>query len=704
MKGILLFAFGLFFSLCLTGQDIVTNQAQKKSVVLEEFTGYRCGFCPEGHAIGNEIKKDNPGRVILVNVHAGGYASPGTNAPDYRTDEGESLDDYAVVSGYPSGTVNRRYVNGDLDYSRSAWASVAEDVLKESSPVNVGAMTSYDETTRTLTIVTEVYFTKDSEESTNRLIIALLQDNIIGPQSGASGNPDDVVGSQYRHSHMLRDYLTGEFGLEIPQTTAGTLFRDTQVYQIPMDFRNIPVVIDDLELGIYVSNTQTDIQNGILLGLNDMNDGDNAPLYVDQDGIELAKNLTSTGTGVFSTALYAFYPGTEDYTIQVSADSPSDWSMEYTIAGNTYSGDATVTLDQNAIQNLDFNVQTGTSGVGNYQITVFPNSAPDAKAEFEFTALYDCTDLLINGESNRGDGMPIDPSGWEQFYVDAFESNGTQKFGATDADVWKTLAANGALEGINNIYMNIGWTFPAYTDDMVTALIPFLQGGGNIFMAGQDVAWDIMDNTGSQYAKDFMNNYLRVNYIDDGNASNNPVTANENGIFNDIPTFQLNDYYGGTANDYFYPDQLEPLDESESAFTYNNTNKIGAVYSDDDVYKVVYFGFGLEMIEDEEIRNALMQRVHDYFYGIVDNKDVDLLSGSIQIVPNPISNHDLNLINDSDRTDISFHIVNSLGQRVFVGNVDRVGVNTYDLETLESGLYFLKMETNEGTVSKAFIK
>ncbi len=708
MKRILLLIFGTFSFLGLMGQDLVTTQAQKKSVVLEEFTGLNCTFCPDGHRIANEMKDANPNRVILVNVHAGSFASPGSGQPDYRVDEGVAFDNFVGVGGYPSGTVNRRMVDGDLDYSRSLWASLGDDLLQESSPVNVGAMTSYDEMTRTLTVVSEVYYTANSPEPTNRLIIALMQNNIIGPQVGAARNPDDVVGSQYRHGHMLRDYLTGEFGLEIPMTTAGTVFRDTQVYQIPDMFRDIPVVVDDLELGVYVANTQTDIQNGVLVGLNDMDDGNNAPIYIDYSGLDnLAKNITSAGSGDFSTEIFALYPGTENYSVQVDAVAPSDWVMEYTIGGNTYSGDATVSMDQNIEYRTLFNVQPGSSGVGTYMITIFPNSDRDAEIVFEFTALYDCADLLINGESTRGDGQNIGPAGWESYYNDAFVSNGTQKFGATNSDVWKALAANNDLEGINNIYLNIGWTFPAYTDAMVDALIPFMEAGGNIFVAGQDIAWDIMANTNparSAYSRNFLNNYLNVDYVGDGDASNNPVTADADGIFSDMADFQLSDYYGGSANNYFYPDQLGLRADSRAAFNYNNTNRIGAVYGDNGTYKVVYFGFGLEMIDDVDTRNALMQRVYDYFYGIVNNEDLDLATGDIRVVPNPISNHTLTFINDSEHLNIPFTVVDGIGRTIYNGVTAGTGVNSYELSGLRSGVYFLNFQVKDELVSKPFVK
>ena len=149
MRTILLTLVVLSTVLTLSAQDIVTTKGQRKSVVLEEFTGLNCTFCPDGHRRAKLIQDAYPGRVVLLNVHAGGFAVPNGNQPDYRTADGIQLDSYVGITGYPSGTVNRRTFDGDLDYSRTVWANYADIIVEETSPVNVGARTEYDEATRT---------------------------------------------------------------------------------------------------------------------------------------------------------------------------------------------------------------------------------------------------------------------------------------------------------------------------------------------------------------------------------------------------------------------------------------------------------------------------------------------------------------------------------------------------------------------------
>ena len=65
-------------------------------------------------------------------------------------------------------------------------------VLAESSPVNVAAQATLDLSTAQLTVVVEAYYTGNGTGATNYLNVAVLQDGIVGPQSGSGANPSQV--------------------------------------------------------------------------------------------------------------------------------------------------------------------------------------------------------------------------------------------------------------------------------------------------------------------------------------------------------------------------------------------------------------------------------------------------------------------------------------------------------------------------------
>ena len=221
----------VFFTLLpsfLKAQEYVSTQPQNRNVLIEEFTGRNCGYCPDGHRIANQIMANNPGRVWAVNIHAG-YYSPITY-PNMNTIDGTSITNGFVIGSFPAGHVNR---STPVYLGRHEWESHTNTQLAQQSEVNVAGFVTLNHTTRTAEITVEVYYTANSSQSTNYLTIMMLQDSILGSQSGSSYNPSQIMNGQYVHQHILRDVVTSTWGDEISPTTAGSLITKNYTYQIP---------------------------------------------------------------------------------------------------------------------------------------------------------------------------------------------------------------------------------------------------------------------------------------------------------------------------------------------------------------------------------------------------------------------------------------------------------------------------------------
>ena len=221
----------IFFTLLpsfLKAQEYVSTQPQNRNVLIEEFTGRNCGYCPDGHRIANLIVANNPGRVWAVNIHAGGY-SPVTY-PNMNTTDGTTITSGFGIGGFPAGHVNRSTAN---DLGRDQWESHTNTQLAQQAEVNVAGFVTLNHATRTAEITVEVYYTANSSQSTNYLTIMMLQDSILGSQSGNYYNPSQMLNGQYVHQHVLRDVVTSTWGDEISPTTAGTLITKNYTYQIP---------------------------------------------------------------------------------------------------------------------------------------------------------------------------------------------------------------------------------------------------------------------------------------------------------------------------------------------------------------------------------------------------------------------------------------------------------------------------------------
>ena len=227
-------------------QTFVSTTPENKNVILEEFTGIYCTFCPDGHLIAQGLHDANPNDVFLINIHTGGYANPnGPNDPDFNCLYGAAIAANSGLAGYPAGTVNRATFNGispqgspgTTALSRGDWAAASADIMSQPSYVNVAAQASYDMSTGLLTVNTETYYTSTTT-NINVLHVAVVQNNVPGPQTGASTyNPGAIISGPwsptYNHQHMFRHLMDGANGLEFNVTTAGTFVPNTHTWQMP---------------------------------------------------------------------------------------------------------------------------------------------------------------------------------------------------------------------------------------------------------------------------------------------------------------------------------------------------------------------------------------------------------------------------------------------------------------------------------------
>ena len=230
----------------VNAQTFVSTTPENKNVVLEEFTGIYCTFCPDGHVIGQGLHDSYPNDIFLINIHTGGYSNPnGPSDPDFNSNHGAAIAANSGLAGYPAGTVNRHvFPNitpqgsaGTTALSRGDWGAASTEIMSQASPVNVAAQASYDMSTGILTVNTETYFTANHTNAAF-LHVAVVQNNVPGPQTGAQTyNPGAIISGPwsptYNHQHMLKYLMDGAFGIELNTTTAGTFIPNTHTWTVP---------------------------------------------------------------------------------------------------------------------------------------------------------------------------------------------------------------------------------------------------------------------------------------------------------------------------------------------------------------------------------------------------------------------------------------------------------------------------------------
>ena len=264
---LLLFTLASFF---VGAQTFVSTAPENKNVILEEFTGISCVYCPDGHKIGQQLHDANPNDVFLINIHTGGYANPQGPGTDFNTSFGAAIAGQAGVAGYPAGTVNRHQFSmsqgSGTAMSRSDWSAASSQMLSNPSPVNVGMKASVDMATSTLIVDVEVYYTgSQSGVTSNMLNIAVVQNGILGPQTGGSQwNPTaiDPATGLYTHNHMLRHMMTGQWGEWIMDISQGTLYSNQFTWTMPTNINGVTLDPTNIAVVAFVTEFHQEILSG----------------------------------------------------------------------------------------------------------------------------------------------------------------------------------------------------------------------------------------------------------------------------------------------------------------------------------------------------------------------------------------------------------------------------------------------------------
>ena len=87
-KKYLIFIITIMFSYSFS-QTIVSTDIENKKLIIEEFTGISCQYCPIGHTIVQNLLDNNPGNAFAIKIHEGTYAE-GFN-PDFTTQWGSNI-------------------------------------------------------------------------------------------------------------------------------------------------------------------------------------------------------------------------------------------------------------------------------------------------------------------------------------------------------------------------------------------------------------------------------------------------------------------------------------------------------------------------------------------------------------------------------------------------------------------------------------
>jgi hypothetical protein len=252
------FLLGVSF---VSAQTFVNTEVEKRHIVLEKFTGINCGACPGGDQEIAQLAQIHGEKFMAYAFHT--FGDPQEGQPDFGTQWGDAVAGQAQATGYPAGNINRipfeEYAQnaGGTAMSKGDWAAAIDSILDEDAYVNVGAKFEYDTEFNTVTVKVELYYTTTPGPD-NRLNVAVIQNHVLGPQAGGG------AGDEYEHNHMMREFLTGQWGEDLTGVEAGAFIEKEYTWELPEDIRDIELVAEDLEIIAFVSEGSGEINNGAI--------------------------------------------------------------------------------------------------------------------------------------------------------------------------------------------------------------------------------------------------------------------------------------------------------------------------------------------------------------------------------------------------------------------------------------------------------
>jgi thiol-disulfide isomerase/thioredoxin len=207
------------------------DTATVRKVLIEDYTGFKCGNCPKAHTAAHNLIEQYGENVIVMAVHASFFANPDPQHPyDFRTTTGTEWDEFFGISalGLPKGMVNR--LDYPLDHIKNydAWQQYIDGIISQEPIVSIKITPDYNENSGKIDISVDYEYTETLEEYHN-LNVCIIEDSIVQYQTDYASDPKDIY--DYVHNHVLRLALNGSWGDKLTDRSA----IKTYSYTIPSE-------------------------------------------------------------------------------------------------------------------------------------------------------------------------------------------------------------------------------------------------------------------------------------------------------------------------------------------------------------------------------------------------------------------------------------------------------------------------------------
>jgi len=673
MKKFLHFFFSLFLFVIISG-SISDLNAQTRNPVVEFCTGTWCQWCPCGDFTLENLLDDYPNLIPLA------YHGPVGSDP-YANFPGNQIISLLSMTGYPTAVVDRA-TGSPGDYT--TWTSKVTSRVNVPPTVSIEMEKSFDETTGQLEATINMTPLEDLTGTYSYNII-LTEDSLIYDQ--VNNNVCVTGGAGWVHYWVVRAMINGATGETLNSAspwTTGDMISKTVSYNVSSAFNadkcNLIVFVYKQNSPLYSAQIQQGEQWTLI-----------APDYVASAASLSPDVIADHDTPAnFDVVIRNRGLMTDKYDISADFTGPAEWEVQFTTINGTFNlgetdsvevvpGDSTmitVTVNPN-----------GTDGAGETKLNFASKFSPGNHGAVK----------MRNVTSTGVYALVVDAGDGYSTYID---SSMQDVFSETYGMISRSALQQPGVD-LSHFYLmtwSQGTTLPAFYPEEVDALQSYLDGGGNLFINGQDIGSDIFEPTGqSQFAQDFYHNYLHAEYV-----------ANSSNFFlmKGVPGDVIGDGIQFVAG-FVYDKSLEKISRydsfADSVLLYFNGPDVSAIRSDNSISRVVYLGFGLEQIDDRAIRDTLFSRSVNWLTEnvVVGNRhtaNIPYAFNLEQNYPNPFNPSTIIKYSIPSESFTTLKVYDVLGNEVATLVNSEKPAGSYDVEFnaagLSSGIYFYKLQSS----------
>lgn len=235
-----------------------------KRILIEDFTGTWCGYCPRVmYALENLANQTED--MVMIGIHRFQKSNPSAYGYDPYTYNASVLENQVGLSGYPFAMLDR-----DASWKYPEPSNLSQAYQYIGSNADVGIKMTSNLNGGNLDLDVDIKFLKDFTAENLKLVVYVLEDGIIHDQVNYTSYFGGVsIIKNYEHNHVLRASLTGAnlLGEAIPSADTG----EGQVYSLNFD-DTIPSNVSNssnISFAVFVLDG-----NGIVLNARDSKLGD----------------------------------------------------------------------------------------------------------------------------------------------------------------------------------------------------------------------------------------------------------------------------------------------------------------------------------------------------------------------------------------------------------------------------------------------